>query len=505
MSPTSRRRSRTTCWASATADEAQTDAIVGQWAAGRVREMIEASLAPPGRPLRRLEERSIAARGRLGGPCGGAAPRARSPVRGGRCPLVPVHRLRRRQGPGHHAIERPADVFRRRHRLRDREVQSRLRSPDLRLGCRPPRDRRAGPQCRRGDGLSTRRPCRCSCTRGSGWSVAGVEVSMSKRAGEFVTLDELLSEVGVDAARWFFASRAPRLRRSTSTSSVAREAVEDAEPGLLRPIRARAHRLDRAQGSRMPGSRPATSVAGTLGDGPEAALARAIVRLPRSSRTRSAGRGDPGHHGLRDRARDGVPRVLPGRARGRPGRAGAVGVATGPRACGSDHPGEDAGLARDLRARGDVDGRRSGERAAGRGTRRLGARVVVIAGDHDPAGGAALTREHGRAAGRAIAASAAASNSAASSAVSQAVRMTIAHDPYGSVRTDDRSPPQPGGRGRRRGDRDAGLAQPRSRIWCSPRVSWTARTSPRRGPTARPSVMVDLDRRLARCRTSRDA
>src|SRR3954464_9478101 len=37
----------------------------------------------------------------------------------------------------------------------------------------------------------------------------GVEVSMSKRAGEFITLDDLLSEIGVDAARWFFASRAP--------------------------------------------------------------------------------------------------------------------------------------------------------------------------------------------------------------------------------------------------------------------------------------------------------
>ena len=36
----------------------------------------------------------------------------------------------------------------------------------------------------------------------------GVEISMSKRAGEFITLDELLEEVGVDAARWFFASRA---------------------------------------------------------------------------------------------------------------------------------------------------------------------------------------------------------------------------------------------------------------------------------------------------------
>ena len=35
----------------------------------------------------------------------------------------------------------------------------------------------------------------------------GVEVSMSKRAGDFITLDELLAEIGVDSARWFFASR----------------------------------------------------------------------------------------------------------------------------------------------------------------------------------------------------------------------------------------------------------------------------------------------------------
>ena len=36
----------------------------------------------------------------------------------------------------------------------------------------------------------------------------GVEASMSKRSGEFVTLDELLEEIGSDAARWYFGSRA---------------------------------------------------------------------------------------------------------------------------------------------------------------------------------------------------------------------------------------------------------------------------------------------------------
>jgi arginyl-tRNA synthetase len=37
----------------------------------------------------------------------------------------------------------------------------------------------------------------------------GVEIGMSKRAGEFISLDELLAEIGADAARWFFGSRAP--------------------------------------------------------------------------------------------------------------------------------------------------------------------------------------------------------------------------------------------------------------------------------------------------------
>ncbi len=37
----------------------------------------------------------------------------------------------------------------------------------------------------------------------------GKEVRMSKRKGTFVTLDELLDEVGVDAARYFFLERAP--------------------------------------------------------------------------------------------------------------------------------------------------------------------------------------------------------------------------------------------------------------------------------------------------------
>jgi len=116
----------------------------------------------------------------------------------------------------------------------------------------------------------------------------GVDVSMSKRAGEFITLDELLAEVGVDAARWFFASRA-------ATTSI------DFDIEQMRGLREALERGDHEEASKLPvyyvqyahariasilrkasdaGLAPAASVAGTLAGAPEAALARAIVRFP---------------------------------------------------------------------------------------------------------------------------------------------------------------------------------------------------------------------------------
>jgi len=37
----------------------------------------------------------------------------------------------------------------------------------------------------------------------------GKEVKMSKRKGEFITLEELLDNIGLDATRWFFLERSP--------------------------------------------------------------------------------------------------------------------------------------------------------------------------------------------------------------------------------------------------------------------------------------------------------
>ena len=113
----------------------------------------------------------------------------------------------------------------------------------------------------------------------------GKEIAMSKRTGEFITLDELLSEIGVDAARWFFASRAAssgidfdiELAKKQSSenpvyyvqyahariASILRKA---AESGMVPPA---------ADDPRL-----ATLLAGVLTGAPEALLARQIARLP---------------------------------------------------------------------------------------------------------------------------------------------------------------------------------------------------------------------------------
>ena len=152
-------------------------------------------------------------------------------------------------------------------------------------------------------------------------SSATAEVSMSKRAGEFITLDELLAEVGVDAARWFFASRAGPPRGSTSTSSWP-EAVER-EPGLLRPVRPRPDRLDPAQGGR--GGPGAVVVRRRRADrGTGGALASGAPPAAGGRRGRGRRRGDAGGHGATRRSwrRRSTPSIATRRSSTRPSPSG---------------------------------------------------------------------------------------------------------------------------------------------------------------------------------------
>jgi arginyl-tRNA synthetase len=105
----------------------------------------------------------------------------------------------------------------------------------------------------------------------------GQEVSMSKRAGEFITLDELLAEVGVDAARWFFASRA---HTSSIDFDIELAKTQSAENPVFYVQYAHARIASILRKAAEAGMAPAPDVSGLLSGGPEAALVRVVARLP---------------------------------------------------------------------------------------------------------------------------------------------------------------------------------------------------------------------------------
>ena len=105
----------------------------------------------------------------------------------------------------------------------------------------------------------------------------GVEVSMSKRAGTFVTLDDLLDAVGTDAARWFFASRAAHVAFDFDIEQARQQSSEN-PVYYVQYAHARIASIVRKAADA--GLAPATATDGLLDGGPEAALARAVSRLP---------------------------------------------------------------------------------------------------------------------------------------------------------------------------------------------------------------------------------
>jgi len=102
-------------------------------------------------------------------------------------------------------------------------------------------------------------------------------VSMSKRAGEFITLDELLSEIGVDSARWFFASRSVNTGIDFDIELAKKQSTEN-PVYYVQYAHARIASIMRkgAESGLAPGRR----VDGSLAGAPEAALARAVAKFP---------------------------------------------------------------------------------------------------------------------------------------------------------------------------------------------------------------------------------
>jgi arginyl-tRNA synthetase len=108
---------------------------------------------------------------------------------------------------------------------------------------------------------------------------------MSKRSGEFITLDELLGEIGVDAARWFFASRAASSGIDFDIELAKKQSAENPVyyvqyahariASILRKAEEAGIAAPRGDDPRLP-----ALLASILPGAPEAQLVRQIVRLP---------------------------------------------------------------------------------------------------------------------------------------------------------------------------------------------------------------------------------
>jgi arginyl-tRNA synthetase len=105
----------------------------------------------------------------------------------------------------------------------------------------------------------------------------GEELSMSKRAGTFIALDDLLAELGVDAARWYFASRGANVNMDVDIELAKRQSSENPVYYVQYAHARIASILRKAAGAGMVA---APSLAGALAGPEERTLARIVARLP---------------------------------------------------------------------------------------------------------------------------------------------------------------------------------------------------------------------------------
>ncbi|HJW22541.1 MAG TPA: arginine--tRNA ligase [Candidatus Limnocylindrales bacterium] len=105
----------------------------------------------------------------------------------------------------------------------------------------------------------------------------GVELSMSKRAGTFISLDELLEDLGVDAARWYFASRGANVNMDVDIELARRQSSENPVYYVQYAHARIASILRKAADA---GLERAPGVAPALVGPDEARLARVVARFP---------------------------------------------------------------------------------------------------------------------------------------------------------------------------------------------------------------------------------
>jgi arginyl-tRNA synthetase len=105
----------------------------------------------------------------------------------------------------------------------------------------------------------------------------GQELSMSKRAGTFIALDDLLTELGADAARWYFASRGANVNMDVDIELAKRQSSENPVYYVQYAHARIASILRKAADA---GMAPSASASRLLSGAEEGALARVAVRLP---------------------------------------------------------------------------------------------------------------------------------------------------------------------------------------------------------------------------------
>ena len=190
---------------------------------------------------------------------------------------------------------------------------------------------------------------------------------MSKRAGAFITLDELLAEIGVDAARWFFASRGPSSGIDFDIELAKKQSNEN-PVYYVQYAHARIASILRKAAEA--GLAPAGGVArADLAGGPEAALVREIVRLPEVVEDAAAAEEAQGVTAYATELASTFHAFYRDAQGRRPGRPGPVGGPPGAGLGDEDDPGQRPRAARDLGSRADV-GRRAGLSRRGRGRSR---------------------------------------------------------------------------------------------------------------------------------------
>jgi arginyl-tRNA synthetase len=101
----------------------------------------------------------------------------------------------------------------------------------------------------------------------------GQPVSMSKRAGEFVTLDDLVDLIGVDAARWYLLARSHETTIEVDVEVATRESADNPVYYVQYAHARIAGILDKAAGP------PDATLAGAL-EPPERALVKKLVAFP---------------------------------------------------------------------------------------------------------------------------------------------------------------------------------------------------------------------------------